>query len=280
MPDAWVASRGVVRVAGEAAAGFLQGLITADTVGLELNAAAYGALLTPQGKIVADFIVIRAHDAFYLDVKRALAGDLVRKLIFYRLRAKVEIEDLSDQLGVVAAWGDAASPVGMVTVRDPRHADLGTRTLVEGPAEGSSSEAAYHAHRIKLAIPEGGEDFAYGDAFPHEADMDQLAGVAFDKGCYVGQEVVSRMQHRGTARTRVVPVRFSGPAPAIGVDVVAGSKTVGTMGSAAGESGLALLRLDRVSDALAAGEPLLAGGIAIEAVRPAWARFAFPGDPA
>jgi folate-binding Fe-S cluster repair protein YgfZ len=108
--------------------------------------------------------------------------------------------------------------------------------------------------------------------------MDQLAGVDFDKGCFIGQEVVSRMQHRGTARTRVVPVRYDGFAPEAGLPVTAGEKPVGTFGSAAAGYGLALLRLDRTDDALATGQQLVAGGVALTPQKPAWARFHFPGD--
>ena len=129
-------------------------------------------------------------------------------------------------------------------------------------------------------MPRGGIDFIYGDAFPHEADMDQLGGVDFDKGCFVGQEVVSRMEHRGTARTRVVPVAFDGPPPEAGVTVTAGDDNArhDGFGSGAIGRGLATLRLDRVADALANGTPMVAGGIAIRPVKPAWARFAFPGE--
>ena len=137
---------------------------------------------------------------------------------------------------------------------------------------------AYESHRIALGVPRGGADFLYGDTFPHEADMDQLAGVDFEKGCFVGQEVVSRMQHRGTARTRVVPVRYDGFAPEAGLPVTAGDKPIGTFGSAAAGHGLALLRLDRTDDALAAGQQLTAGGVILTPHKPAWARFTFPGD--
>ncbi len=136
--------------------------------------------------------------------------------------------------------------------------------------------ANYEAHRIELGIPRGGVDFAYGDAFPHESDMDQLGGVDFAKGCYVGQEVVSRMEHRGIARTRAVSVRYEGEAPAAGVAVIAGEREVGTMGSTAAGHGLALLRLDRVADALSHGRTLTAGGVVVRPVKPDWARFAFP----
>ena len=150
-------------------------------------------------------------------------------------------------------------------------ADLGAE-LVEAQA--------YEAHRIALGVPRGGLDFIYGDAFPHETDMDQLAGVDFDKGCYVGQEVVSRMEHRGTARSRVVPVTLDDFAPDAGLPVMAGDKQVGITGSTAGDRGLAMLRLDRVADALAAGMPLTAGGVAIEPHKPAWAKFDWPGEKA
>jgi len=148
-------------------------------------------------------------------------------------------------------------------------ADLGA-TLVDA--------GEYEAYRIALGIPSGGVDFRYGDAFPHEADMDQLQGVDFAKGCYVGQEVVSRMEHRGSARMRAVPVRYEGAAPAAGIAITAGERQLGTMGSATAGHGLALLRLDRVAEALSNGQPLLAGAVPIRLVKPDWARFAFPGD--
>jgi hypothetical protein len=138
----------------------------------------------------------------------------------------------------------------------------------------------YEAHRITLGAPRGGLDFYYNDAFPHEADMDQLNGIDFEKGCYVGQEVVSRVEHRGTARKRVVPVAFEDFAAEAGVAVKAGDIDVGIMGSSVRGSGrgLAILRLDRVGDALAAGTPLVSGGMKLEPVKPAWARFAWPGE--
>ncbi len=154
--------------------------------------------------------------------------------------------------------------------RQPRPpADLGA-TLVDAEA--------YDAHRIALGVPRGGNDFSYGDTFPHEADMDQLAGVDFDKGCYIGQEVVSRVEHRATARNRVVPIAFDEFAPIPGLPVMAGDKPIGMVGSSAKGRGLALLRLDRVADALASGTPLTAGGIAIRVVKPAWATFPWPGE--
>jgi hypothetical protein len=138
--------------------------------------------------------------------------------------------------------------------------------------------SVYEAQRIAHGVPRGGSDFIYGDAFPHESDMDQLHGVDFDKGCFVGQEVVSRIEHRAIARTRVVPVSFEGAPPEPGAAVTADGRSVGMMGSGVEGQGLAALRLDRVEEALASGAPLVAGGITLHMIRPAWARFAVPGQ--
>ncbi len=283
--------RGVVKVAGEDARRFLNGLATSDIGKVTPGQARFAALLTPQGKIIVDFIVVEAAPedggGFFLDCPRALSPALVEKLNFYKLRAKVTIEDLSQALGVLAVWpGKVDSEYGL-SFADPRHAGLGTRVLLppELAAEAAEDLGAtpvdadvYDAHRIALGVPRGGTDFIYGDTFPHEADMDQLAGVDFDKGCYVGQEVVSRVEHRATARSRVVPIAYDEFSPIPGIPVMAGDREVGHLGSTAKGRGLALLRLDRIADALAAGTPLTAGGIAIRVVKPDWAKFAFPGE--
>ena len=170
-----------------------------------------------------------------------------------------------------------------------RPAVIGARNARDAAAASVAAAAAelgaelvdaslYEAHRIALGVPQGGSDFSYGDAFPHESDMDQLGGVDFDKGCYIGQEVVSRMQHRGTARTRAVPIRYDGAAPLAGAAVIAGERQLGTIGSAAAGRAVALLRLDRVAEAMSRGEPLTAGGVPIHLVKPDWAHFAFPGE--
>jgi folate-binding protein YgfZ len=293
MKAALLPDRGVVKVAGDGARNFLHGLVTADTLTLAPGAARFCALLTPQGKIIADFIVVEAPQAegggFFLDIPRALGTALVAKLNLYKLRAKVMIEDLSEVLGVLAAWdGNGTTKYGL-RYADPRQPALGLRVIIPPHlAAGTAADlgadivaaSEYEAHRIALGVPHGGIDFKYGDAFPHETDMDQLGGVDFAKGCYIGQEVVSRIEHRGTARTRAVPIRYDGAAPKAGAAIMAGERQVGTMGSAMGGRGLALLRLDRVADALALGEPLTGGGVPIHLVKPDWARFAFPGEAA
>jgi folate-binding protein YgfZ len=291
MKAALLPDRGVVKVAGADARTFLNGLLTTDVTKVAPAQARFGALLTPQGKIVVDCIVAEAPAAdgggFFLDCPRALAGDLVQKLNFYKLRAKAICEDLSEVLGVLAVWdGSGDTDYGLVFA-DPRLPALGQRIMLpphrakEAAADLGADlmeAAAYEAHRIALGVPRGGLDFIYGDAFPHETDMDQLAGVDFDKGCYVGQEVVSRMEHRGTARNRIVPITAESFAPDAGVPVMAGDRQVGVTGSHAGNRGLAMLRLDRVADARAAGTPLTAGGIVIEPRKAEWGTFAWPGE--
>jgi folate-binding protein YgfZ len=291
MKAALLPDRGVVKVVGDDARAFLNGLFTTDIGRVGPDNACFAALLTPQGKIIVDVIVVEAPaedgGGFFLDVPKALAKACVDRLNFYKLRAKVMIEDLSDVLGVMAAWeGDAITEYGLC-YRDPRLPALGRRVMLPPhlAAEAAADLGAelvpsspFEAHRIALGVPRGGLDFIYGDAFPHEADMDQLHGVDFHKGCFVGQEVVSRMEHRGNARTRIVPVAYDGFAPEAGAAVTAAEKSVGTFGSSAGGRALAMLRLDRADDALSAGHALVAGAVTLRLVKPDWARFAFPGE--
>lgn len=286
MKAAFLPDRGVVKLDGDDARVFLNNLVTAELSGLTPGTARFAALLTPQGKIVADFLVTEAQaghgGGLLLDCPKALADQLATKLNFYKLRAKVTVENLTSRLGVLAAWGGVPAAMPDLAFADPRRSELGVRVLVP---EARSKELAgvlgaelvaadnYEQHRIVCGVPSGGTDFTYGDAFPHETNMDRLHGVTFDKGCYVGQEVVSRMQHRGTARTRTVRLVVDGPSPEAGCDVVADGKTVGKMGSSRSGHGLGLLRLDKVSDALAKGAALSAGGVGLSLVDPTEAKL-------
>ena len=281
MKAAFLPDRGVVKVSGEDARNFLNGLVTSDITEVQPGLGRFGALLTPQGKITTDFLITEAPPGhgggFLLDAPRALAKGLAAKLGFYKLRAKVVVEDLSDSLGVLAAWDGEPSMKPELMFADPREEALGWRILVPEELQQKAAaligaelvdSSAYEAHRIVLGVPRGGLDFIYGDAFPHETNMDRLHGVDFDKGCYVGQEVVSRMQHRGTARTRTVRVVLDGPAPESGATILADGKPLGTMGSSAAGNGLALIRIDRAADALDAGIQLTAGGLALRIADP------------
>jgi len=207
MQAALLSDRGVVKVFGDDARRFLNGLVTADMVKVTPTSPRFAALLTPQGKIIVDFMIAEAPakdgGGFFLDCPRALASTLVEKLNFYKLRAKVTCEDLSEVLGVMAVWDGTGDSEYGLSYPDTRLPELGWRIMLpphlasEAAADLGAALAdaeAYETHRIALGVPRGGLDFIYSDTFPHEADMDQLNGVDFDKGCYVGQEVVSRVE--------------------------------------------------------------------------------------
>jgi folate-binding protein YgfZ len=286
-------NRAVVAVGGTDARGFLDRLLTNSLAAVSPARACHAALLTPQGKMVAEAIVAELPEeeggGFLLDVARPQAEELAKKLAFYRLRADVTVAEIGEEAVVAALWGEGAPGSLAHALADPRLAALGFRAMLdrEGADEvlieaGATlvEERDYHRHRIALGVPEPGLDYVMAETFPHEADLDQLAGIDFRKGCFIGQEVVARMQHRGTARTRVVPVEaVEGDVLAEGgLPVLAGEKLVGAMGSSVEGRGLALLRLDKVADALAEGVTLTAGGIPLRPVKPAWATFPFPGE--
>lgn len=266
-----LADRGVVEVAGPDAAKFLHNLATNDIASLASGDARYAALLTPQGKILFDFLVFPVDEQgerrFLLDCPLSLAADLEKRLGLYKLRSKVTVANRSDALEAIAFPDATEAPQADVVAlaRDPRAGTLGWRALGEkGRVVALGDRALYDARRIAAGLPAGGVDFVYGDAFPHEADMDLFAGLDFKKGCYVGQEVVSRMKHRGLVRKRVTPYRAPGGAPAPGEAVRAGDVELGVTGSRSGEAGLAMIRLDRLAEAKAKGDTPVAGGVALE----------------
>ncbi|WP_072397383.1 folate-binding protein YgfZ [Hyphomicrobium sp. CS1GBMeth3] len=275
--------RGVVSVTGPDAEKLLAGLVTNEIAELAEVPAVYAALLSPQGKVLFDFLVVKTDAGFLLDTARARAGDLVKRLSIYKLRADVQIRDVSEDFVVAAAWGGEVEALARAHVfPDPRLPALGVRVLVAakdadpvlaGLGGERVSAQAYHAHRIALGVPEGGRDFAFGDTFPHEALLDQLHGVSFTKGCFVGQEVVSRMQHRTTVRKRVVPVVGNRVLPTETPPVLAGEVEIGRLGSVAGARGLALLRIDRAGEAQRDGVALTSGGVPLAVELPAFATF-------
>ena len=256
--------RAVLSVAGPDSAHFLHNLLTADIEHLAEGAATWAALLSPQGKILSDMLVLRQGDGFLIDCAASQREALLKRLAMYRLRARVEIT-ARDDLRVSAAPGEIAGGYP-----DPRTPAIGWRAMA---AEGTPAQG-YDAARIALGLADTDADLGSGVFFPHEANLDQLGGVSFRKGCYIGQEVVSRMEHRGTARSRILPVALDGAPPPQGAEIRAGEKQIGTLLSSAGETALALIRLDRLAEADA---PLVTEGVRLRVLKPAWARYDVPG---
>lgn len=275
MPAVHLSSRQLIRVSGVDARDFLHSLITTDIESLPERTARPGALLTPQGKILFDFMISRDGDDFLIETDAAQRDALMRRLTMYKLRAAVTIA-ADDADGVTVTWGD-----GSVTgAADAAFAKAGvTLSRYPGKPEGiaiDASEAEYETLRVASGIPASGFDYALQDAFPHDVLLDKTDGLSFRKGCYVGQEVVSRMQHRGTARRRVALVTSETALPVSGTDIMAGGKPVGTLGSVLGNKGLAIVRIDRVGDAIANGIPLTAGDVTVVLSLPEWTDLLFP----
>lgn len=278
MPFAQLKDRALISVSGPDAEHFLQNILTTDLDVLTPGQAKPGALLSPQGKILFDFLISRAgENAFRLECRADISDDFERRLTLYKLRAKVEIAK-ADQALVTVAWGVESTPSQSdSTAADTRFAN-GAVTRCYGHADERSDLAAWQASRIASGIAESGSDYQLGDAFPHDVLLDETGGVGFKKGCYVGQEVVSRMQHRGTARRRVLIVQAGLPLPAAGTELTVEGRPVGTLGSNAGTTGLAIARIDRVKAALDAGQPIMAGDVPVTVTIPAWAKFSFPQE--
>ena len=279
---ALLADRAVFRVTGIDARKFLQGMLTNDVGKLSDRGALHAGLLAPQGKILFELFVVAAKEEFLVEVARDRMAELIKRLSSYRLRSRIEMREEPD-IQVAAVWGGPPGlPEGAIAYRDPRLAALGWRALLPAATSASAlgcndaTDADYHAMRIRLGVPEGGRDYAFGETFPHEALFDQLNGVDFKKGCYVGQELVSRMEHRGLARKRVVPVEGETELPPSGTPVTAAGVAIGALGSSSGVSGLALIRLDRAEEALAKGAALKAGEVPITLRQPEFARFSVP----
>jgi tRNA-modifying protein YgfZ len=284
---ALLAGRSFIEVSGGDRVSFIQGLITNGVEELAKGAACFAGLLSPQGKVLFDFFAIDTGEAIVLDCAAPAAPELLKRLGFYKLRAKVQLSDVSARWLAGAAWGDGAAHFlkqnSDLVFQDPRLPALGCRALIGGGkvVDWSQRFDDYEAMRIAAAVPEAGKDYAYGAAFPHEVCFDLLHGVDFKKGCYVGQEVVSRMQHRGTARTRVLAASSEHPLPEGGVDILADGFAVGRLGSVSGTAGIALARLDRAGEAQAKGQALMtAGGVPLTLSVPRWATYTLENEAA
>lgn len=270
MPHAILSDRALIRIGGADAGEFLDNLVTCDVHGLRGGEIGAGALLSPQGKINWSFLIGRTGDGFVLDVAAQDAVAFAKRLKFYRLRAKVDISE-PQMVSAQIVWGqDVASG-------DARR-DMRFKSIVVyrsfGDAGDVPVDAGWMALRITHGVAEAHLDYAYADMFPHDVNLDQIGGVAFTKGCYVGQEVVSRIHHRGTARWRVMVASGVGLGSVSAVTI--DGRNSGTVGSVSDTSGLAIVRLDRVKDALDKGVDILAGEVPISVSFPQDVTFTWP----
>lgn len=258
--------RAVLALSGPDASAFLQGVITQDTARLAPGAPIFSCLLTPQGKIQFEFLIFQTDDTLLIDVRAEQAEALARRLTLYRLRAKVDIAQ-PPNLGVYAVSGDPAFEGAAGA--DPRHAALGRRGV--GPLGQAPGATDYRERRIAAAVPELGEDFQPDSRFLTDVNYDLLAGVSYKKGCFVGQEVTSRMKRKGEARKRTLIAEFAdGRAAPFGAPVMAGDSVIGEVMSGAGAKALALVRLDRWDNAKTTGAEVTADGLRLSLNVPAY----------
>lgn len=271
-----LSNRALVHITGEEAEKFLQAVITTDLDKLGPDNLKPGALLAPQGKILFDFLVSRIDGGLRFDLPVSIAADFIKRITLYRLRAKAEITQLPESL-VSVSWQTQSHPSQNDSIkRDSRFPTELNVHRIYGPADGTTDESAWTKLRAEYGIAEGETDFAYNDVFPHDVNFDQTGGVSFPKGCFIGQEVVSRMQHRGTARRRVLVAHSDGNLPPMGTPITVDGREIGTTGSSADTIGIALVRIDRAKDAIDAGSPILAGETPITLTLPPHVRFGFP----
>ena len=262
-------ARGVIEVTGVDRVGFLQGLVSNDVAAAVAGRAVWAAVLTPQGRWLADFFIIADGDRLLLDVERDQAAMLAQKLSRFRLRAKVALRDLSEMLFVHVAWsGLPALPAGTIAAADPRLAGAGWRIIAAGPLAANADALAWNAHRLALGLPEGSADLEAEKSLLLEAGFDELNGVSWTKGCYMGQELTARTKYRGLLKRRLVPVAITGVVPPPGTPVLRGGAEIGTMRSAQGADGLATLRLEAIGD-----ETLTCGDAVLRPRVPAWMRL-------
>jgi folate-binding protein YgfZ len=294
--------RGVVRVGGPDARPFLQGLVSNDVNRAVVGRVIYAALLTPQGKYLHDFFIVALPDetgeALYLDCERARTADLVKRLSAYKLRSKVTIEDASDRFRVIALLGDGPHDsealcgfegrggpfAGGICYVDPRYAGVGARALLPVSGLGELMESgfeekspdSYERLRLYYGLPDGSRDLPVEKALLLESGFDQLNGIDWNKGCYVGQELTARTRYRSLVRKLLLPVQIEGEPPPSGTAVSAGGENIGEMRTSFDGHGIALFRIELLDKAVAENRPITSAGAAINVLHPGWLKH----DPA
>jgi len=265
--------RGVVAVDGPDRVSFLQGLVSNDVEQAAPGRAVWAALLTAQGKWLADFFILADGERLLLDVERSQAAMIVQKLTRFRLRSKVTLAELPEWQVHVAWGGRPEVAPGVVAAADPRLAEAGWRVLAPVALAADATAEAWDAHRLALGLPDGSRDLEADKTVLLEAGFDELGGVSWSKGCYMGQELTARTKYRGLIKRRLVAVAVDGVLPPPGTPVLRDDGVeVGTMRSGQGSAALATLRLDSL------GATLECGGVRLVPRPPAWMRL--PGDAA
>lgn len=286
--------RALIAVSGEDRATFLQGLVSNDVTHAGESRAIWSAFLTPQGRFLHEFFLAERAGVLLLEAEAARRADLTRRLSMYKLRSKVAVA-AQEGWSVYALWGDGAAPAlglagqpgaaiafaGGLAFVDPRLAEAGLRAWL--PADGAAALAAagfapgtfaeWDAARIALGLPDGSRDLVPEKSILLENGFDELQGVDWQKGCYMGQELTARTKYRGLVRKRLMPVTIEGPAPAPGTAIMLDGAEAGEMRSASGANGLALIRLEQFAKAIAGNGALTAGEARLRPHRPAWAIF-------
>ena len=261
---AYLPDRGVVELQGADRVSFLQGLVSNDVTQAAPGVALWSALLTAQGKWLADFFILQDGDRLLLDCERAQAPLLVKLLSRYRLRAAVTLQDASDSFAVHAAWGLRPETTGLIAT-DPRLPEAGWRILTPTPLDGALDEAAWQTHRLSLGLPDGSHDMDERSVLL-EAGFDELGGVSWTKGCYMGQELTARTKYRGLVKRRLVPVGVAGPMPAPGTPIRRDGQELGVLRFGQNDRAMALLRLE----ALTTEGRLTCGDAVLTVLQPSW----------
>jgi folate-binding protein YgfZ len=256
-------NRGVIAVGGGDRVAFLNGLVSNDVTKAAHGQAVWAAMLTPQGRYLADFFILYDEDRLLIDAPTDAVPDLIKRLTRYRLRSNVTLDDVSNALHVHAAW-NAMPPEIPLTAPDPRLPEAGYRLLSETILQSDATAAAYHAHRIALGLPDGPPDLEPDKTLLLEAGFEELNGVDWQKGCYMGQELTARTKYRGLVKRRLIPVTLESTAPSPGTPVLTEGTEIGTIRSAAGALALAMLRIDALA------KPLIAGSSLVTPRPPAW----------
>ncbi len=259
--------RGVVEVTGAESVSFLQGLVSNDVALASPGRAVWAALLTPQGKWLADFFIMAEGERLLLECEAGHAAMLTKTLSRYRLRSKVALRDVSAEFAVHVVWGEIPVLADAIIAPDPRLPAAGFRVLAASPLGDTAIVADWHAHRIALGLPDGSRDMEADKSVLLEAGFDELGGVSWTKGCYMGQELTARTKYRGLLKRRLVPVRVAGHLAEPGEPVMAGEQEVGTLRFGVGDTAMALLRLDAIG-----ADGLRCGNATLVAVLPEWMR--------